>query len=52
VPVLSAIYTPFKRVEERVINYERIGIKGGGKERGPDGRIDMPPEGEFRKRTQ
>jgi hypothetical protein len=52
VPVISAMATPFKRVEERIINYERLGLKGQERERGPDGRIDLPPEGEFRKRTQ
>jgi Pvc16 N-terminal domain len=53
VPVLSSLYQPFRRVEERVINYERVGLAAGGsRERGPDGRLDMPPEGEFRKRTE
>ena len=53
VPVISSLYTPFRRVEERVINYERVGLAAGGsRERGPDGRLDMPPDGEFRKRTQ
>jgi hypothetical protein len=52
VPVLATTYTPFRRVEERVINYERLGLKGGGRERGPDRVPDLPPEGDFRKRTQ
>jgi hypothetical protein len=52
VPVLSAQVTPFQRVEERVINYERLGIKGGDKERGPDRGLDLPPDGDFQKRTR
>jgi hypothetical protein len=44
VPVMSDIQTPFKRVEERVIGYERLGIRGGDvKEIGPAGTPDMPP---------
>lgn len=54
VPIVSSLYTPFRRVEERVMNYERLGLKAGesGKERGPEGRLDMPPKGDFHKRTQ
>jgi hypothetical protein len=52
VPVLSSLYTPFQRVEERVINYERLGDKNREQERGPDRPLDLAPEGEFRKRTQ
>jgi succinyl-diaminopimelate desuccinylase len=52
VPIVSSQYTPFRRVEERVLNYERLGLKGGEKERGPEGRLDMPPKGDFHKRTQ
>jgi hypothetical protein len=41
---MSDIQTPFKRVEERVIGYERLGIRGGDvKEIGPAGTPDMPP---------
>jgi hypothetical protein len=44
VPVLSDIQTPFKRVEERVIGYERLGIRGGDvKEIGPNRAVDTPP---------
>jgi hypothetical protein len=45
VPIMSDVQTPFKRVEERVIGYERLGIPGGDeKEYGPDGNPDMPPQ--------
>jgi hypothetical protein len=54
VPIMSAIETPFRRVEERVIGYERLGIRGGGgeKEYGPVGQPDMPPVGVFVKRKK
>jgi hypothetical protein len=53
VPIFSAIETPFRRVEERVIGYERLGIRGGGeKEFGPTGTPDMPPRGVFVKRKK
>lgn len=44
VPIMSDLQTPFKRVEERVIGYERLGIPGGDeKEEGPEGYPDAPP---------
>ena len=58
VPIMSDIQTPFKRVEERVIGYERLGIPGGEEEKeyGPEGHPDMPPQapggGVFVKRTK
>jgi uncharacterized protein DUF4255 len=53
VPIMSDVQLPFKRVEERVIGYERLGIRGGGeKEIGPERTPDMPPEGVFVKRTK
>jgi hypothetical protein len=52
VPIMSDIETPFKRVEERVIGYERLGILGAEKEYGPEGTPDMPPPGVFVKRNK
>lgn len=57
VPIMSDIQTPFKRVEERVIGYERLGVPGGDEvEYGPEGNPDMPPAppggGVFVKRTK
>jgi hypothetical protein len=52
VPIMSDVVTPFKRVEERVIGYERLGIAGQDKELGPEGNPDMPPPGMFVKRTK
>lgn len=53
VPIFSAIETPFRRVEERVIGYERLGIRGATeKEFGPPGTLDMPPRGVFVKRKK
>jgi len=51
VPVMSDEETPFRRVEERVIGYEGIGEELG-KETGPEGNIDVPPEGTFVKRLK
>lgn len=53
VPILSDIETPFKRVEERIIGYEKLGDKGGAeRELGPVGNLDMPPAGVFVKRKK
>lgn len=53
VPIMSDIQTPFRRVEERVIGYERLGFRGGdGKELGPERFPDMPPGGVFVKRKK
>lgn len=53
VPILSDRETPFKRVEERVIGYEKLGDKGGTeRELGPVGNLDMPPAGVFVKRKK
>jgi hypothetical protein len=53
VPIYSDIQTPFKRVEERVIGYEKLGDKGGVvREIGPTGTLDMPPAGVFVKRKK
>lgn len=53
IPILSDVETPFKRVEERVIGYERLGDKGGvERELGPTGTLDMPPAGVFVKRKK
>jgi hypothetical protein len=53
VPILSDHVQPFKRVEERVIGYRRLGLKGGDEEElGPEGRSDAPPPGTFVKRTK
>jgi hypothetical protein len=51
VPILSDTVTPFKRVEERVIGYRRVGDRNMEIEYGPEGYPDMPPEGTFAKRT-
>jgi len=51
VPVLSDVETPFRRVEERVIGYEGIG-ESFEKETGPEGTIDVPPDGTFVKRLK
>lgn len=52
VPIISDVETPFKRVAERVIGYERLGDRSGDKETGPIGIIDMPPAGVFVKRKK
>lgn len=53
VPIMSAIVSPFKRVEERVIGYRRLGGRGGDEvELGPEGKPDMPPEGVFVERKK
>ncbi len=55
VPILSDVVSPFKRVEERVIGYRRLGLRGGEREEvelGPDGNPDMPPEGVFVERKK
>lgn len=54
VPILSDLETPFKRVEERMIGYQRLGDRKGGddKELGPIGNLDMPPPGVFVKRKK
>jgi hypothetical protein len=53
VPILSDIVEPFRRVEERVIGYRRLGVRGGDEvEIGPDGRPDMPPAGVFVERKK
>ena len=54
VPVLSDVVSPFRRVEEKVIGYRRLGARGGGLEveLGPDGKPDMPPAGVFVERKK
>jgi hypothetical protein len=52
VPIMSDIEQPFRRVEERVIGYERLGIAGEEKEYGPERNPDMPPPGMFVKRNK
>ncbi len=53
VPIMSDVVYPFKRVEERVIGYTRLGDKGGHEvELGPEGTPDVPPPGTFVKRIK
>jgi hypothetical protein len=54
VPIMSDVEYPFKRVEERVIGYKKLGDRGGPQveELGPEGKPDMPPPGTFVKRTK
>jgi hypothetical protein len=55
VPIMSDVVSPFKRVEERVIGYRRLGVRGGDRdelELGPERRPDMPPDGVFVERKK
>lgn len=55
VPIMSDIVKPFRRVEERVVGYRRLGVAGaqeGFEETGPERPPDVPPDGSFIKRTK
>jgi Pvc16 N-terminal domain len=55
IPIMSDVVSPFKRVEERVIGYRRLGVRGGDSdelELGPERRPDMPPDGVFVERKK
>jgi hypothetical protein len=47
VPIISDKVRPFRRVEERVIAYRDLNIRGEAKEIGPTKPPDMPPKGVF-----
>jgi hypothetical protein len=51
VPIQSDVQTPFRRVEERVVAYEGLG-EPMEREYGPEGTIDVPPDGAFVKRLK
>jgi len=50
VPIISDVEREFRRVEERIITHEDL--DNGQKEVGPEGNIDVPPDGTFVKRLK
>jgi uncharacterized protein DUF4255 len=52
VPIMSDIMTPFRRVEERLIAFRNVNERKGQSEIGPEGTPDVPPDGQFVKRTK